>query len=197
MNKFLFITIFLWVANMTAMAQAYKVSGHVYLHDQPLPFASVKNAHTGEVALSDSVGCYEIEASANDSLVCGYLGCVSKTTPVAVRKRIDFQLEEESTNLNGVEVVARRKPVQMSHNGFVVNMNAVRKDGKLLSDVLPQLLTLRLKDNVLSMAGKSGVLVYLNHHQVYLSGGDLMAYLPQEIHRESGDDAYHFQPGHQ
>lgn len=177
MNRFLFIAIFLWVANFSAMAQAYKVSGHVYLHGEPLPFASVKNAHTGEVALSDSVGCYEIEASANDSLVCEYLGCASKTMPVAGRKRLDFQLEEESTNLNGVEVVARRRPVRMSHNGFVVNMDAVRKDGKLLSDVLPQLPTLRLKDNVLSMAGKSGVLVYLNNHQVYLSDGDLMAYL--------------------
>lgn len=113
MNRFLFIAIFLWVANFSAMAQAYKVSGHVYLHGEPLPFASVKNAHTGEVALSDSVGCYEIEASANDSLVCEYLGCASKTMPVAGRKRLDFQLEEESTNLNGVEVVARRRPVRM------------------------------------------------------------------------------------
>ena len=103
MNRFLFIAIFLWVANFSAMAQAYKVSGHVYLHGEPLPFASVKNTHTGEVALSDSVGCYEIEASANDSLVCEYLGCASKTMPVAGRKRMDFQLEEESTNLSGAE----------------------------------------------------------------------------------------------
>ena len=159
MNRFLFIAIFLWVANFSAMAQAYKVSGHVYLHGEPLPFASVKNAHTGEVALSDSVGCYEIEASANDSLVCEYLGCASKTMPVAGRKSMDFQLEEEATSLNSVEVVARRRPVRMSHNG------------------LSQLPTLHLKDNTLSMAGKSGVLIYLNHHQVYLSGGDLMAYL--------------------
>lgn len=159
------------------MAQAFKVGGHVYLHGQPLSFASVKNTHTGEVTLSDSVGCYAIEASAGDSLVCEYLGCVSKTMPVAGRKSMDFQLEEEATSLNSVEVVARRRPVRMSHNGFVVNMDAVRKDGKLLSDLLSQLPTLHLKDNTLSMAGKSGVLIYLNHHQVYLSDGDLMAYL--------------------
>ena len=45
MNRFLFTAIFLWVANFSAMAQAYKVSGHVFLHGQPLSFASIKNAH--------------------------------------------------------------------------------------------------------------------------------------------------------
>ena len=50
MNRFLFTAIFLWVANFSAMAQAYKVSGHVFLNGQPLSFASIKNAHTGEVS---------------------------------------------------------------------------------------------------------------------------------------------------
>ena len=50
MNRFLFITIFLWVANFSAMAQTYKVSGHVYLHDQPFSFTSIKNAHKRKVS---------------------------------------------------------------------------------------------------------------------------------------------------
>ena len=50
MNRFLFITIFLWVANFSAMAQAYKVSGHVFLHGQPFSFASIKNAHKRKVS---------------------------------------------------------------------------------------------------------------------------------------------------
>ena len=50
MNRFLFTAIFLWVANFSAMAQAYKVGGHVYLHGQPLSFASVKNTHKRKVS---------------------------------------------------------------------------------------------------------------------------------------------------
>ena len=126
MNRFLFITIFLWVANFSAMAQAYKVSGHVFLHGQPLSFASVKNAHTGEVALSDSVGCYEIEASANDSLVCEYLGCASKTMPVAGRKRLDFQLEEESFVTDEVVVSANRNEVSRKEAPVVVNVMSAK-----------------------------------------------------------------------
>lgn len=173
----LFALAFLFLVDCSVMAQAYEVSGQVSLHGKPLPLASIQDIHTREAVVSDSLGYYAIEANGSDTLVCRYLGCPDKVVPVAGRKRIDFQLEEEAESLDGVEIVARRRPVQVTHGGFVVNMDAVRKDGKLLSDLLPQLPTLHVKDNVISMTGKSSVLVYLNHHRVYLSGGDLMAYL--------------------
>lgn len=177
MNKYFFCLFLLLMVNISAVAQSDKVSGHIYFHDETLPYASVKNVRTQDVVLSDSTGRYEIAAIGSDSLICSYLGCSDKKVSVAGRSIVDVRLEEEATNLNEIKVVARRRPVQMSHNGFEINMNAVRKDGKLLSDVLSQLPMVDVKDNALTMVGKSKVLVYINHHQVYLSGDDLMAYL--------------------
>lgn len=155
MNKYFLCLFLLLMVNISAVAQSDKVSGHIYFHDETLPYASVKNVRTQDVVLSDSTGRYEIAAIGSDSLICSYLGCSDKKVSVAGRSIVDVRLEEEATNLNEIKVVARRRPVQMSHNGFEINMNAVRKDGKLLSDVLSQLPMVDVKDNALTMVGKA------------------------------------------
>ncbi len=65
----------------------------------------------------------------------------------------------------------------MTVDGFVVNVDVIRKDGKMLSDIISQLPLVNVKGNVISMAGKSSVIVYLNNHKVYLNGENLVAYL--------------------
>lgn len=65
----------------------------------------------------------------------------------------------------------------MSHDGFIINMDVINKNGKLFSDILPQIPLINIKGSIISMVGKNEVLVFLNNHQLYLKGDELMAYL--------------------
>lgn len=173
-------TFILILINSTALAKPLTIKGHIYIQNkqQPLLYAAIENKTSKSFAYSNENGFFEIQANMNDSLVCRYLGCTDKIIPIHNNDSIiDVYLQEEATNLKEVEIVSRRRPIQMSSDGLVVNMSAIRKDGKLLSDVLTQLPTIKVKSNMITMAGKNKVLVYLNNHQVYLSGEDLMSYL--------------------
>lgn len=65
----------------------------------------------------------------------------------------------------------------MSHGGFIINMDVINKNGKLFSDILPQIPLINIKGSIISMVGKNEVLVFLNNHQLYLKGDELIAYL--------------------
>lgn len=179
MNRIVISMAMMSCVNMSALAQSYKLSGHVYSQGKTLPisYASIRNDNTGNAVLSDSVGHFEIQVNGTDSLTCSYIGCSNEVVPVANRKVVDIYLSDASLTLNGVEIVGKRKPVQMTVDGFVVNVDVIRKDGKMLSDIISQLPLVNVKGNVISMAGKSSVIVYLNNHKVYLNGENLVAYL--------------------
>lgn len=179
MNKSLFIMVMMFFASLSIEAQSSQLHGHVYFHDksQPLPYASIKDCNTQQVVLSDSVGYFEIQVNKHDSLVCTYIGCADKVVSISDESVMDVYLESDVHDLKEVEIVGRRKAIQMSHSGFVINMGAMQKEGKLFSDILPQLPLINIKNSIISMIGKDGVLVYLNNHQLYLKGDELMAYL--------------------
>lgn len=178
MKRFILVIVSALCVDMS-MAQSYMLNGHVYFQDKshPLSYASVKNNSSHKVVLSDSVGHFEIQVSGNDSLTCSYIGCLDKVAPVSKRDVVDIYLNDASLTLEGVEIVGRKKPIQMSADGFVVNMNAINKDGKLFSDIMRQLPLVSVKNDVVSMAGKNSVIVYINHHKLFLKGGELMTYL--------------------
>lgn len=179
MNRIVISMAVMSCVNMSALAQSYKLSGHVYFQGKTLPvsYASIRNDNTGNAVLSDSAGHFEILVNGTDSLTCSYIGCSNEVVPVTNRKVVDIYLSDASQTLNGVEIVGKRKPVQMTVDGFVVNVDVIRKDGKMLSDIISQLPLVNVKGNVISMAGKSSVIVYLNNHKVYLNGENLVAYL--------------------
>lgn len=179
MLKNLFLLIFVFLLVMPCMPQTFNVSGHVYLHDrqQPLFYSTITNLTGQHVAYSDEKGYFEIPAAINDTIVVSYIGCADKKVAVNSANVGDVFLEYDCTSLNEVDVVSRRRPLMMSAEGLSVNMSAVKKDGKLLTDVLRQLPTLKIQGTALSMAGKNGVIVYINNHRVNMQGGDLMAYL--------------------
>lgn len=54
----------------------------------------------------------------------------------------------------------------MSHGGFIINMDVINKNGKLFSDILPQIPLINIKGSIISMVGKNEVLVFLNNHQL-------------------------------
>jgi hypothetical protein len=178
MNKFIFCIIMI-VASMSADAQSFKAKGQVCLADKhdPLPYAVIRNCNTDDVVFSDSLGYFEIPVNKGDSLVCSYIGCTKQTVTVSDYNEIKFFLIEDNVSLEDVEIVGKKRPIEISHNGFTVNLQSIRKDGKLLSDLLQQIPLITVKDNNISMAGKKEILVYLNNHRVYLKGDELMAYL--------------------
>ena len=174
MKRFIFVIVSALCVCMSIMAQSYMLNGHVYFQDKthPLSYASVKNNNSHKVVLSDSLGHFEIQVSGNDSLSCSYIGCLDKVIHVSKRGVVDIYLNDASLTLRDVEIVGKRKAVQMSDGGFVVNMNAINKDGKLFSDIMRQLPLVSVKNDAVSMAGKNSVIVYINHHKLFLKGGD-------------------------
>ncbi len=179
MNRVIFVIAAVLCVNMSIVAQSYTLNGHIYFQDNthPLPYASVKNTSSQEVVLSDSLGHFQIHVTGNDSITCRYIGCLDKMVPVSNRKVVDVYLSDTSLTLKDVEIVGKRKAVQMSTDGFVINMDAIKKEGKLFSDIIRQLPLVNVKNDVVSIAGKSEVKVYVNHHKLFLKGGELMAYL--------------------
>jgi hypothetical protein len=171
--------IFLLIAYMPVDAQNNIVRGHIYLQNskEPLAYATVRNATSKAITYSDSLGYYEIKAQHADSLVYSYIGCLDQIFHVTNQSQHDVYLNDQALSLGEVEIRARKRPIQLLHNGLLVRMDAIKKDGKILSDILPQIPTLHLKNNTITMAGKDIVLVYLNHHQLYIKGSDLLEYL--------------------
>jgi hypothetical protein len=160
-------------------AQNVVVRGQVYYVDssQPLPFATIKVSNTNTEVLSDDRGKYTVNASENDTLVCSYVGCISKQVVVNGQSIVNIVLAPDTLQLKDIVVTGKRRPVQMSTDGLVVDVSDMRTEGKLLTEILNQMPTIKVNDQSINMSGKSSVMVYINHRQVYLQGQDLIAYL--------------------
>lgn len=178
-KKTVILFIYLFLIPVFAGAQNISVSGHVYYvnKSQALPFATIRNSRTYVEVLSDNKGNYTIDAAERDTLVCSYVGCIPRQVFLDGRSRVDIVLSSDTLHLKDVVVTGKRKPVQLSTDGLVVNVSNLRTKGKLLSEVLDQMPTLKVNDHSVEMTGKSSVSVYINHRQVYLQGQDLVAYL--------------------
>ena len=163
----------------TSYAQS-SVSGHVFLEskDEPLPCATVRSVGSKQSTITDVDGAFHLPVAAHDTLVVSYLGCKETRMPLDnAESPLDVVLHADAAQIDTVVVTAHRRPVQISADGLTVNMDAIRKDGKQLTDVLAQVPTLKLQGNDLQMAGRNGVVVMVNGHVVRLKGSELMAYL--------------------
>ena len=164
---------------VTGYAQS-SVSGHVFLEskDEPLPCATVRSVGSKQSTITDVDGAFHLPVAAHDTLVVSYLGCKETRMPLDnAESPLDVVLHADAAQIDTVVVTAHRRPVQISADGLTVNMDAIRKDGKQLTDVLAQVPTLKLQGNDLQMAGRNGVVVMVNGHVVRLKGSELMAYL--------------------
>ena len=160
-------------------AQSIRIRGQVCYTDKdhPLPFATIKVSGTNTEVLSDHQGMFSINADKKDTLVCSYVGCIPRQVPIEDQGSISIVLSPDTLFLKDVVITGKRKPIQLSAGGLTVNVSNMRTKGKLLTEVLNQMPTLKVNDQSINMTGKSSVSVYINHRQVYLQGQDLVSYL--------------------
>lgn len=62
------------------------------------------------------------------ALLAVILGMQIKLHPSRMKNN-RFCLDDNVQNLNEVEVIGRRKAIQMSHGGFIINMDVINKMG--------------------------------------------------------------------
>ncbi len=175
----LYIFLLIFIYSNLLEAQNFALSGHIYYNDrsQILPFATIKSLSSKKDFLSDENGKYNIKVVRNDTIICSYVGCIPKQVVVNNQDSVDIVLAPDTFLLKDIVVKGKYKPVQMSTNGLMVNVSNMRTDGKMLTDVLNQMPTIKVTGQSINMSGKNAVLVYINQHQIYLEGSDLITYL--------------------
>lgn len=160
-------------------AQNNKLSGRIYIDDnsRPLTNATIKVVSTNKEVLSDNDGLFTVETYPKDTIICRYIGCVTKVVEINGQSNIEVILSTDTILLKDVVISGKRKIVENSTNGIVVNIANMHIQSKLFTDILNQMPTLKISDNGLYMLGKSSVLVYINNRQIHLQGIDLINYL--------------------
>lgn len=93
----------------TALSPAsglHRVTGTVVADEdgEPMPGVSVLVKGGGAEAVSDSQGCYAIEADACDTLVFRFVTCREQLIPVAHRRTIDVRMRVAEVDLDTVVV---------------------------------------------------------------------------------------------
>lgn len=140
--KFLFIVGFLTFINQVLLAQNITVSGTVTSADDgsAIPGANiiVKGTTTGTISNAD--GEFSITASANDILVCSFIGYTSQELSINGQSVVNFILLTDSENIDEVVVVGYGVQ-KKSHNtgsiaqikgGDVAAVQATRVDEALV-----------------------------------------------------------------
>lgn len=89
----------------TAPKNSKMISGIISENGLPLPGVSVHVAGTTRGTQTDFDGYYEIDATENEQLIFSYIGFKSMVIHVK-EKKYTFSMEEESNNLEAVEIVS-------------------------------------------------------------------------------------------
>ena len=115
-KKAYLILLFLVCTYITVQAQMLRIAGWVYDADtgQPVEFASVLLSESGQWAITDSKGLFQIKnvPQGTSTFTVQCLGYKKRTFPIELYRNIDnmqLRLKPENLKLDGVTVVAKRK----------------------------------------------------------------------------------------
>jgi hypothetical protein len=101
------------VISMTSFAQSSAIKGYVYdkSNHAPIANATIKIKGTKAGAISDSTGMFAISGtkSENVTIQISCVGYVSIDATAKTQGENIFLLQEKNQNLNGVEIISRRK----------------------------------------------------------------------------------------
>jgi TonB-linked SusC/RagA family outer membrane protein len=120
------------------LAQQQPIKGTVSDGSNPLPGVSitVKN-RSGSTAITDYSGQYEINASANDTLIVSFIGFKKALIPVNGRNKVDVILKYDTTTLKEVTVNAGYYSVKESERtGSIARITAKDIETQPVSNVL-------------------------------------------------------------
>jgi len=90
---------------------------------EPLAGATITVSGTTRGVIADDEGRYSIEANATDKLVFAYLGMQSQTITAGTQTRIDVVLQEQTSELEEVTVVAFAKQKKNSVIASITTVN--------------------------------------------------------------------------
>ncbi len=188
----LFFSLLLAAAFATTQLQAQQIKGKVIAEgDGPIEKTSVtllnvKDSSIAKISTTNSQGVYSFTAVNNGTYfvsvsAIGYQNGRSKSfefsgSDITVPQ---IALIKAVTQLQGVTVTARKPLVEVKADRMVVNVegtvNATGNDGIDLLRRSPGVLV--DKDDNISMAGKNGVMIYIDGKPSPLRGADLGNYL--------------------
>jgi hypothetical protein len=189
MNQLIFISLFL----ISATAFSQNINGIVKdTQDKLLSPASVmlqrtKDSAVVKIETTNSSGKYQFNSieSGNYFVSVSYIGYAVKRSPAFEVKegpgiRVpDMILEKVTTSLQDVTVTSKKPIVEVKADKMVLNVegtiNAIGTDVLELLRKSPGVTVDR--DDNLSLAGKTGVQIYIDGHPSPLTGKDLSDYL--------------------
>lgn len=151
----------------------------------PIEFATVKtsvDSINNSVTLSNSLGNYYFKnvTKGNCNISISMIGYtpIKLQTYISQDTTINFILNSEIKNLQGVTVQAKNPLIQAKSDRLIINIGSnIETRGKATIDILKLLPTIHVSDKSISMAGKASVLVYINDYIIRLNGYSLLSYL--------------------
>ncbi|MDL5514872.1 TonB-dependent receptor [Arenibacter sp. M-2] len=176
---------------MTANAQTEataEINGEITTAtNEPLPYANLvvfKASDSSMVkgAMSDDLGSFLVEKVPTgkyyvSASILGFKTYNSEVFEIAPNEKKNFGtllLEEESFELEGVTVTSKKSLIQNKVDRVVLNIeNSVLATGNTAMDILQKAPGVTVDNGVLSLIGKSNVLILINGKQTYLSQDQL------------------------
>lgn len=155
--------------------------------NEPLPYANlvvfkVSDSSMVKGAMSDDLGSFLIEKVPAgkyyvSASILGFKNYNSEVFEIGPNEKREFgtlQLEEESFELEGVTVTSKKPLIQSKVDRVVLNVeNSVLATGNNAMDILQRAPGVTVDNGVISLIGKSNVLILINGKQTYLSQDQL------------------------
>lgn len=182
-----YTTLFCTLANAQAEKTA-QISGKIMtVKNEPLPYANlvvfkVLDSSMVKGAMSDDFGSFLVEKVPAGTYyvsasILGFKTYTSEVFEIAENEEKELgrvQLEEESFKLEGITVVSKKPLIQNKVDRVVLNIeNSVLATGNTAMDILQKAPGVTVDNGIISLIGKSNVLILINGKQTYLSKGQL------------------------
>ncbi len=164
--------------------QTAQLSGKIMtVADEPLAYANlvVYNASDSSMikgAMTDDLGSFVIDGVPNgqyyvSARILGFKTYDSEVFDIKSNQTKDFgtiRLEEEDFELEGVTVTSKKPLIQNKVDRVVLNIeNSILATGNTAMDILQKAPGVTVDNGIISLIGKSNVLILINGKQTYLS----------------------------
>jgi Outer membrane protein beta-barrel family/CarboxypepD_reg-like domain len=167
-------------------AQSLKIDGHITdINKKPLEFVTValfKDTVYINAAISDSVGYYSLNkvSSGDYKIAFSYIGFSKFDTSLHINKdfRLDCSLLNDIKTLDEVTIRSRKPRIERKVDRLIFNIeNSTMSIGLDALEAIGKAPGVRVKNDMVSLIGKSSVSIMINDKMIQLSGSDLAAYL--------------------
>jgi hypothetical protein len=193
MKKFILFFLAVFVLFFSGIAQNIKGTGKISgsirnENNQPFPFVTVALLHFGDSALvrsfiSNDKGSFRFEDLKNDSYFISVSSSGYKyfTSVLTISREVQdivipvISLTSSEGLLQAVTVISKKPLIEMHADKLVMNVqNSIVATGNTALEVLQKVpgVAVDQTDNI-SLNGKSGILIYMDGKQTYMSQSDL------------------------